>query len=157
MALPNIAYKQNTDNADDFNTEAVERERNISVKNNKNQQRGMAVKGFLLAVCSLLLLSCFIYAKVQLNEVYNDISAAKKTNELLQSENVRMQSELETKMSMKNVEDYAENILGLEKLDKSQIVYMEVQSDSVTEVKTEEKSFFVKVRAKFDDLLEYIF
>lgn len=157
MALPNIAYKQNTDNADDFNTEAVERERNISVKNNKNQQRGMAVKGFLLAVCSLLLLSCFIYAKVQLNEVYNDISAAKKTNELLQSENVRMQSELETKMSMKNVEDYAENILGLEKLDKSQIVYMEVQSDSVTEVKTEEKSFFVKVRDKFDDLLEYIF
>lgn len=157
MALPNIAYKQNTDNADDFNTEAVERERNISVKNNKNQQRGMAVKGFLLAVCSLLLLSCFIYAKVQLNEVYNDISAAKKTNELLQSENVRMQSELETKMSMKNVEDYAENILGLEKLDKSQIVYMEVQSDSVTEVKTEEKSFFVKVRDKFNDLLEYIF
>lgn len=157
MALPNIAYKQNTDNADDFNAEAVERERNISVKNNKNQQRGMAVKGFLLAVCSLLLLSCFIYAKVQLNEVYNDISVAKKTNELLQSENVRMQSELETKMSMKNVEDYAENILGLEKLDKSQIVYMEVQSDSVTEVKTEEKSFFVKVRDKFNDLLEYIF
>lgn len=156
MALPNTAYKQNTDNADDFNAEAVDRKRNISMRSNSNQ-KGMAVKGFLLAVCSLLLLSCFIYAKVEVNEVYNQIAVAKKNNELLQSENVRMQSELEAKMSMKNVEDYAENILGLEKLDKSQIVYMEVQSDSVIEVTPEEKSIFVKIRDKFNDMLEYIF
>jgi hypothetical protein len=156
MALLNTAYKQNTDNADDFNAEAVDSKRNISMKSNSNQ-KGMAVKGFLLAVCSLLLLSCFIYAKVEVNEVYNEISVAKKNNELLQSENVRMQSELEAKMSMKNVEDYAENILGLEKLDKSQIVYMEVQSDSVIEVTPEEKSIFVTIRDKFNDILEYIF
>jgi len=72
------------------------------------------------------------------------------------SENVRMQSELEAKMSMKNVEDYAENTLGLTKLDKSQIVYMEVQSDNVIEVAPEKRSFFVTVRDKLDDLLAYI-
>lgn len=105
---------------------------------------------------AMLLLCCFIYAKVQENEVYNSISSTKKEIELLASENVRMQSELEAKMSMKNVEDYAENTLGLTKLDKSQIVYMEVQSDNVIEVAPEKRSFFVTVRDKLDDLLEYI-
>lgn len=156
MALPNIAYKPNTDNADELNTtEVIDRKKSISVKSNRNQ-KGAAVKGFLLAVSAMLLLCCFIYAKVEVNEVYNDISSAKKNIELMTSENVRMQSELEAEMSMKNVEDYAENMLGLTKLDKSQIVYMEVQSDSVIEVAPEEESFFVTLRDKLDDLLEYI-
>ncbi len=155
MALMNTAYKPNTDNADDLNAEVIDRKKSISVKNNRNQ-KGAAVKGFLLAMSAMLLLCCFIYAKVQENEVYNSISSTKKEIELLASENVRMQSELEAKMSMKNVEDYAENTLGLTKLDKSQIVYMEVQSDNVIEVAPEKRSFFVTVRDKLDDLLEYI-
>lgn len=155
MALMNTAYKLNTDNADDLNAEVIDRKKSISVKNNRNQ-KGAAVKGFLLAMSAMLLLCCFIYAKVQENEVYNSISSTKKEIELLTSENVRMQSELEAKMSMKNVEDYAENTLGLTKLDQSQIVYMEVQSDNVIEVAPEKRSFFVTVRDKLDDLLEYI-
>ena len=148
MALPDIAYKPNIDNAEDLDIEVLDREKSISVISNKNP-KGAAVKGFLLAVCSMLLLLCFVYAKVEVSEIYNDISDTKKSIELLASENVRMQSELETKMSMKNVEDYAENYLGLTKLDKSQITYMEVQSDSVIEVTPQEKSFFIIVRAIF--------
>ena len=155
MALPDIAYKVNTDNADDFENEAVERERNISVKN--IDQKGAAVKVFFIAVSVLFLLCCFIYAKVEVNEVYNDIALEKKNIELLKSENVRLQSEVEAKMSMKNIEDYAENVLGLERLEKSQTVYMEVQSDSVIEVVEEETSLFVIIRDELDSMLEYIF
>ncbi len=153
MALPDIAYKVNNDNADDF--EAVTRERNISVKN--IEQRGSAVKVFFAAVAILFFMCFFIYAKVQVNDVYNEIASVKKEIELLSSENVRMQSEIEAKMSMKNVEDYAENVLGLEKLEKSQIVYMEVQADSVIEVAEEEKSFIVILADEFKDMLEYFF
>ncbi len=155
MALPDIAYKVNTDNADDFENEVAERERNISVKN--IDQRGAAVKVFFIAVSTLFLLCCFIYAKVEVNEVYNDIALEKKNIELLKSENVRLQSEVEAKMSMKNIEDYAENVLGLEKLEKSQTVYMEVQSDSVIEVVEEETNLFVIIRDELDSMLEYIF
>lgn len=154
MALPDIAYKLNTDNAD-LNTEDIDRQRNISVKNIRNQKL-VVVKGFLLAVSAMLLLSCFIYAKVEENEVYNAIAQTKEEIELRKSENIRMQSELEAKMSMKNVEDYAENMLGLTKLKKSQIIYMEVQSDSVIEVAPEEQSIFVNLRNKLNDLMEYI-
>ena len=35
--------------------------------------------------------------------------------EVVQSENVRLKSELESKMTLKNVEDYAVNVLGLQK------------------------------------------
>lgn len=154
MALPDIAYKVNNDNAEEFEAEAVARERNISVKN--TDQKGAAVKVFLIAVSVLFLFCCFIYAKVEVNEVYNEIALTKKEIDLLKSENVRMQSEIEAKMSMKNIEDYAENVLGLEKLEKSQIVYMQVQSDSVIEVAEEEESFFVTLRDELNDMLEYI-
>lgn len=153
MAVPNITVKQNTENNQVLNSESAERK--ISVTTNNNQ-KGTAVKGFMAAVSVMLLFCGFIYTKVEVNEIYNEIASTKKEIELLTSENVRMQSELEAKMSMKNVEDYAENMLGLTKLSKSQIVYMEVQADSVVEVAPENESIFITIRDKVNNLLEYI-
>lgn len=153
MAVPDITVKQNTENNADFNSESAERK--ISVTTNNNQ-KGTVVKGFVTAVFVMIIFCFFIYTKVEVNEIYNEIASTKKNIELLTSENVRMQSELEAKMSMKNVEDYAENMLGLTKLSKSQIVYMEVQADSVVEVTPENESVFVTIRDKVNNLLEYI-
>lgn len=154
MAVPNITVKQNTENKSEFNSESVERR--ISVTTRNTNQKGNVVKSILYAAVMLSLFCGFIYTKSQINELYNEISSSKKKIELLTSENVRMQSELETKMSMKNVEDYAENMLGLTKLSKSQIVYMEVQADSVVEVTPETENVYITIRDKVDDLLEYI-
>ena len=75
---------------------------------------------------------------------------------MLQSEKVRMQSEIEEKMALKNVEDYAENVLGLKKLDKSQIEYIKIQSEDVVQIPVEEQSFFSKLKDALHNIVEYI-
>ena len=89
--------------------------------------------------------------------MYRKISSANQNLESMQSENVRLQSELESKMTLKNVEEYAVKVLGLQKLNNSQIKYVETQTDDVVEIPEEEKNIFVKVKDKFDKLVEYIF
>ena len=58
---------------------------------------------------------------------------------------------------MKNVEDYAVNVLGLQKLDNSQIKYVQTQTDDIVEIPEESKSIFVRAKEKVESILEYIF
>ena len=58
---------------------------------------------------------------------------------------------------MSKVEEYAENELGLNKLDKSQIEYVTVEADSVAKVvKAEDDNVFVKIKHWISSVLEYI-
>ncbi|MBQ8435697.1 MAG: hypothetical protein IJX24_06795, partial [Oscillospiraceae bacterium] len=68
-----------------------------------------------------------------------------------------MKSELEGKMTLKNVEEYAEKVLGLQKLDNSQINYVETQTDDIIEIPDEDKNLFTKIIEKFNGFVEYIF
>ena len=68
----------------------------------------------------------------------------------LTNENVSLESELATKTGLSKVEEYAENNLGLQKLDKSQIEYVEVKKDTVAEVvESEDENIFVKIKNWF--------
>lgn len=111
-------------------------------------------------VCGLVvtvLLFVMIYGKVQVSALYTQISDEKSVVDILESENVRMQSEIEGNMSLKNVESYAEDVLGLKKLEKSQIVYIQIQSEDVVQVVESESNVFVKIKEKFNSLVEYLF
>ena len=75
----------------------------------------------------------------------------------MQSENLALAAEYESVTSLKNVEDYAENVLGLQKLDKAQIEYVELESDTVIEiVETQSQNIFVMLKSWFADLCEYL-
>ena len=80
-------------------------------------KRGAALKVFIAGILALLMFSVIINSYVQLTEVYSSISEANAELNTLRSENVRMQTELEGKASISNIKDYAEQHLGLQKLD----------------------------------------
>ena len=76
---------------------------------------------------------------------------------MLVGDNDTMKAEIETKTSLGKVEEYAENKLGLKKLDKSQIEYVEVPKENVAEViKPKDEGFAVKMKNWFYNALEYI-
>ena len=120
-------------------------------------KKGSAPKIFLGAACALFLLCCVIYGKVETSVMYSEVAEANKRLEQLQSDKSRMQVEIEAEMTLKNVEDYAENVLGLEKLDKSQIEYIQIQTDDVVEIPEEEENIFIKIKNSFNEFVEYIF
>ena len=120
------------------------------------QKSASAPKTIATIFTAGLLMCCILYGKVENTRLQNEITQQSKQVNLLYSENVRMQSEIEGKTSLKNVEDYAENVLGLKKLDKNQIEYVQLQTDNVVEIPKENNNIFVKIKNKFNDILEYL-
>ena len=129
---------------------------NITMKKTP-PKRGSVVKVFFAALLALFVLFVVIYGRVETNRLYRQISDQNQMLENAQRENSRLKSELEGKMTLKNVEEYAEKVLGLQKLDNSQIRYVQTQTDDIVEIPDEDKSLFTKIKEKFNGFLEYIF
>ena len=134
----------------------TEKEKSV-IKAKKVVQKSASAPKTIAAILAAGLLMCSVlYSKVENSRLQNEISSQTKKVDLLHSENVRMQSEIEGKTSLKNIEVYAEKVLGLQKLDKSQIDYVQLQTDNVVEISDSNTNFFVKVKNKFNDILEYL-
>lgn len=132
-------------------------EKRIQVKKNKAQPSVSAVKSVLLAVASLFLLCAIINGKAEISNLYRESSAIEKQLSNISSDNARLETEYQGKTSIQSVENYAENELGLKKLDKSQCEYIKLQKDNVIEVVNEgNDNIFISVKNWFSDVLEYI-
>lgn len=86
------------------------------------------------AIIVVAITSLFIYNNVVLTEIGAQINTATAQMEELESESVRLQASLESKMSIKNIETSAENSLGLVKMDRSQIEYINLAPNDEVEV-----------------------
>lgn len=114
-------------------------------------------KMFLNAMVICALIGAVLYGNVETNRLFNEISSLQSDLAALQSENIALAAEYESATSLKNVEDYAENVLGLQKLDKAQIEYVELESDTVIEIiEIENKNVFVIIKNWFADVCEYL-
>lgn len=128
----------------------------IKVTKPRAESQGSAPKILVSAVAMGLLLGMVIYGKVEEASLHAEIAAETKNVDMLRSENVRMKSEIEGKSSIKAVEDYAENVLGMKKLDKSQIEYISIENGNVIDIPEANKNVFVWIKNGFNDFLEYI-
>lgn len=176
MTGSNAAYKYSEPENDDFQEEAVAEyqkektaaenaRKQIELKNNNvsryseapdnESKTGSVLMIVIVSVLAAALLGSVIYTLDRRNTVYNKVTSLNKQLSLAEAENVRLQSELESKMSAKNVEDYAENVLGMKKMDSSQIKYIKTQTDDVVNIPEQKKGFFAKVKGFFDDCVEY--
>lgn len=110
---------------------------------------------FLMVIISLSF--SVMYSRAQLNELGAKVNSATKELEILKSENIRLQTELEEKISLKNVEEYATVELGMEKMDASQVEYVTLTSGNQVEITEEsDSSVWQKIKNFFDDMMEYI-
>ncbi len=131
----------------------------IEVKTNPKPvaKRESAVKFFVKAAFILAVLCAVLYGKVESNRLFNEISDLEAQLKALEAENITLAAEYESATSVKNVEDYAQNVLGLQKLDKSQIEYVELEGDTVIEVvDAQKRNIFVMIQGWFADLCEYL-
>ena len=126
----------------------------ISMKQTQYKS-GSVLTIILVSVLAALLLGSVIYTLNRRNSMYNDVTARTNELNLVEAENVRLQSELDSRMSAKNVEDYAENVLGMQKIDSSQIQYIKIQTDDVVSIPEPEESAITKIKHFFNRCLEY--
>ena len=107
----------------------------------------LRVRCALLAITVFVLMVMTVNSRTELNETMNRIQ--RKTSELteLESEYIYLNYELESLVSLKNAEEYAETELGLIKLGQSQVEYVNLQSENTIE--TAEKANGVMPFAKY--------
>ncbi|MGN0647637.1 MAG: hypothetical protein ACI4J3_03275 [Oscillospiraceae bacterium] len=108
-----------------------------------------AIRVFFLAACALALLGGTIYGKVKTNEVYTALAVAQSEYDDLKASNVSLRSEIDGKTTVKNVEEYAEDVLGLMPLDDSQIKYIKIQTEDQVIIAEPEQSIWEKLRENF--------
>lgn len=129
----------------------------IRVKTNTAGKSISSIKCIVSAAAILFLLCSILYGKVEISKLYNDTTKLNAQLSAINVENTRMQSQIESKSSLKKVEDYAENVLGLQKLNKSQIEYVELQKENeIMVVKKENRNVFISIKNWVGDILEYI-
>ncbi len=116
---------------------------------------GSVISIILIAALAAVLLGTVIYSLDRRNTMYSRVAALNNELTYVEAENVRLQTELESKISAKNVEDYAENVLGMKKIDSSQIKYIEIQTDDVVSIPEQNDGLVAKIKKFFDRCVEY--
>ncbi|MCL2055233.1 MAG: hypothetical protein FWG90_12495 [Oscillospiraceae bacterium] len=117
---------------------------------------GSAPKVIALCAAALAMLGMVVYSKVEHTSLHAEILNCTKQVEILRSENVRMKSEIEGKTSIKAVQDYAENVLGMKKLENAQIQYVGIDGGNTIEIPETNNKIFIKVKNSFYEFIEHI-
>ena len=109
-------------------------QKKIEVKKVSSVKSISAAKSLLTAVAALCLLCAILYGKVETSKLYAQAAELEQQYQILASENARIQTEIEEKTCFGNIEEYATNNLGLQKINNCQKEYIEVQNNNITKV-----------------------
>ncbi len=113
----------------------------------------MAVASVTLAV---IIAFAILYSKVQLSDYTAAISSLKTELQLAERENLRLNAELDSMVTLDNVESIASGVLGLQKTQNSQVVFVTKNTESMAEVAEADTNIFVSIKDWFYSVLEYL-
>ena len=124
----------------------------------KKARRLFAVKAVCLILSVAAILGYLLYSKAVLTELGAQINSYNSELQLLESEHSRLQAQLDTQTSLRNVEEYAKQNLNLIQPDQSQIVYMDMGQQDTAQVsqQAQELSFFEQIGMTLSPVLEYL-
>ncbi|MGI5892996.1 MAG: hypothetical protein ACOX6P_00220 [Candidatus Merdivicinus sp.] len=114
----------------------------ISVRREKSVHPAKIVT---MAVLALVMGFTMLYSQVVVTELNGAINAAETQLSVLEAEKVRMQTELEGKMSLKDIEEKAIGEYGMVKPDGSQVSYVQLQQENQMKAAEKNENFFEKV------------
>ena len=102
------------------------------LKKEANEALIKTFKIVTVAVIAMALFGTAIYSRLRLDEINREISRVDSAIETAKSDSVKLTNELNALVSIDKVEDYAENVLGMTKIQDYQVVYVDLsQEDSV--------------------------
>lgn len=116
--------------------------------------QGAVVMAMLASIMSLVL-----YSNAILTELNDQISTEVSKNQVLISENNRLQAEIESKMSLRSIEDIAKNQLGMSEVEPYQVTYVNrCEGDKIvySEKAASETSVLSSVSNTISSVLEYL-
>lgn len=141
-----------------------EEKRRISRKRKAKNEMGGREK--FKTICTVLV--CFgvafyiILRYAAITEANSKVESMKKQLTKLESANQQTQVELDRSIDLKKVEEVAENKLGMQRPEKFQTVYVNLQSNDYAEVakqpeKVKKQGIFGMMMKRITNVLEYLY
>ncbi|MEG2174664.1 MAG: hypothetical protein RR135_04165 [Oscillospiraceae bacterium] len=96
------------------------------VESRRARDRNFMMHAAICFIMVLAIVSAILYNNVVLTELTAQIESVQDTYSLLKNENRRMQVELEGRISLRSVEDVAEQKLGMAQTESYQIEYVDL-------------------------------
>lgn len=123
-------YKQQVEEEERLKKELEEKKRKkMAIKLEKKKHH----KNIALIIGGFLLLLAISYRNSLITERFNEIQSKKQELSAIQKTNEQTQVSIESSLNLKNVEQSAEEKLGMQKLDKEQKVYITLPKEDYTE------------------------
>jgi cell division protein FtsL len=117
---------------------------------------GSPVKLLVMGAVVLCFLLLIVKSHSDIAALSDNIAKVQAEVNTLASEQVRMEAQIEGRSAIRYVEDYAENVLGMRKIDKSQIDYIDVTGGNQVVLPEAEKGLFTEMKESLDEFLEYL-
>ena len=115
----------------------------------------LKVIGAVLFVFSLICVPMYLNAR--LDETAKAIAAVESEMQIVESEHIRLTSCLEGMVSIDKIKDYAENNLGMVKLENYKITYFDSRNTNQVVISGGKSYEDSDIGSKFKELTEYIF
>lgn len=103
-----------------------------------------------------LIAFAFVNGKAIISELSIDISESNDILEEARSENVRLQSELDSMVTPSKVDEVAATALGLQKTTKNQVRYITVYDRTMVQAAKTDENVFASLKNWFDSAAEYL-
>ncbi len=117
------------------------------IKTPKKQQTSV-IKSMLYMAIVISMISFMLYCKAQQVELQSMYATTQRQIETAHAENTRLKVELESTMSLKNIEEIATKEYGLEKMNEQLIEYINFTQGDKAEV--------IKTQSTFDKIIEKV-
>ena len=122
----------------------------VKLKNKKAFRT--AIRALSLAVMLSMVIG-IVYTNSQITEITTNISSVQKEITELESEKAYLNFTMESRMSLNEIEEYAVNVLGMVKMDSTQVEYIEIESENKVEFTGE--NFGDKIEEVVQPVLSY--
>ena len=151
----NLAY--DLSRYENYEERAGNRRRDISSRSAAKPKPLVAAPMLVLMIIAAgAMLTFCVTSKANIAAIHAAIVSEEANVSVLRQENVSMATRLEQKSSQKVVEDYAENVLGMQKLDNAQVEYISLESGNKVEIPEQKTGMLQKIKSTFDSLVEYL-
>ena len=131
-------------------------------KETKQQAKTVKIKNKYAFKNFVNILSIAVIVSLVIGVIYTNAAITQTTNKIAQTQNeiTELESEkayleftLESRMSLDEIESYAVNVLGMVKMDSSQVEYVEIESENKTEFS--EDKLADKIEEAVEPVLSY--
>ncbi len=122
-----------------------------ALKSKKQEEKPTVMSMIIMVVACVVLaamISMLLHTKAMLNEVGMEVSQLTSEYNGVMAENEKLKSDINEIMSIKEIESYARENLGMEKMEIYQIQYVNMNPSDEISVKPQENTALSQVLSK---------